>query len=66
MLFRSEISEFSKFRDIGGGVKWPFAIRRERDKEKLFELYSEHVVANQSLADSLFILPPGIKILKQV
>lgn len=60
-----EISEFSKFRDIGGGVKWPFAIRRERDKEKLFELYSEHVVANQGLADSLFTLPPGVKILKQ-
>lgn len=60
-----EISEFSKFRDIGGGVKWPFAVRRERDKEKLFEIYSEHVVVNQNLTDSLFALPPGVKILKQ-
>ena len=61
-----EISEFSKFRDIGGGIKWPYAIRRERDKEKTFELYSEHVAANQNLTDSLFSLPPGVKILKQV
>ena len=59
-----EISEFSKFRDIGGGVKWPYAVRRERDKEKTFEIYSESVTVNQGLKDSLFTLPPGIKILK--
>lgn len=59
-----EISEFSKFRDVGGGVKWPYAIRRERDKEKLFEIYSESVAVNQSLKDSLFALPADAKILK--
>ena len=59
-----EISEFSKFRDIGGGVKWPFAVRRERDKEKTFEIYAEQITVNQNLNDSLFTLPAGIKILK--
>jgi hypothetical protein len=60
-----EISEYSKFRDVGGGVKWPYAIRKERDGEKLYEIYSEHVAINQSLPDSSFNLPAGVKMLKQ-
>lgn len=61
---REEVSEFSKFRDVGAGVKWPFAIRRERDKEKIYEIYSESVTVNQNLKDSLFTLPAGIQMLK--
>ena len=60
-----EISEFSKFRDVGGGVKWPYAIRKERDKEKVYEIYSETVTVNQNLADAMFSLPAGVKMLKQ-
>ena len=60
-----EISEYSKFRDVGGGVKWPFAVRRERDKEKIFEIYSESVAVNQGLKDPLFALPAGVTMLKQ-
>ena len=28
--FDTEVSVFAKFHDIGGGVKWPMDIRRER------------------------------------
>jgi hypothetical protein len=63
---REEVSEFSKFRDAGSGVQWPFTIRRMRDSEKVYEIYSEHVGINQSLADSLFTLPAGAKMLKPI
>jgi hypothetical protein len=63
---REEVSEFSKFRDVGGGVQWPFTIRKSRDTEKIYEIYSERVVVNQHLDESLFTLGPGVKILKPV
>lgn len=56
-----EITIFSKYRDLGGGVKWPLAQRRERDGEKIFELFAEKVTINQNLTDSLFLLPADIK-----
>lgn len=59
-----EVTVFSKYRDVGGGVQWPFAIERNRNGEKLYELYAESVQINQSLADSLFMLPSGVKKLK--
>lgn len=54
-----EVSIFSKYRDVGGGVMWPFAIRKERNGEKIFEMYSESVEINQDLKDSMFRLPQG-------
>jgi hypothetical protein len=59
-----EVTIFSKYRDIGGGVQWPFAIQRERDKEKIFEMYSESVTVGQKLPDKLFQLPGDVKKLK--
>jgi hypothetical protein len=56
-----EITIFTKYRDVGGGVKWPFAIRRERDGEKVFEMFAESVRVNQDLTDNLFLLPGDIK-----
>jgi hypothetical protein len=58
-----EVTIFSKYRDVGDGVQWPFTIRAERNGEKLFELYSESVVVNQGLTDDLFTLPGGMKVL---
>jgi len=60
-----DVTIFSKYRDVGGGVMWPFAIRRERNGEKVFEMYSETVQINQDFKDSMFILPQGLKILKK-
>jgi len=60
-----EVSIYDKYRDVGGGVMWPFNIRRERNGEKVFEMYSESVEINKDLKDSMFRLPPNLKILKK-
>ena len=39
------------------------SIRRFRNNEKLFELYSDSVQINKNLTDDLFTLPASIKIL---
>ena len=58
-----EVTIFSKYRDAGGGVQWPFDIQRLRNDEKIFEIYSESVEVNKGLTDDLFTLPSGIKVL---
>ncbi len=64
--FDTEVSIFAKYRDVGGGVKWPFDIRRERNGEKVFEMYSDSVEINQTLATNLFDLPVGVKMLPKI
>lgn len=59
-----EVSIFSKYRDVGDGVQWPFNIMSERNGEKVFELYSDSVTIDQKLADDLFVLPSKSKILR--
>ena len=60
-----EVTRFSKYRDVGDGVQWPFAIERSRDKEKIYQIFSESVDVNGKLPDALFSLPSTIKLLKQ-
>lgn len=62
---REEVTRYAKYRDIGQGIMWPFSIERERDTERIFQMFSDHVSANDQLADSLFELPNGIKMLKR-
>lgn len=59
-----EVTRFSKYRDVGG-VMWPYDIQRERDGEKIYEMYSDSVVIDQDLKDDLFTLPADMKILKK-
>ncbi len=59
-----EVTRYTKYRDVNG-VMWPFSITRERDGGRNFQLYSEHVTINDALADSMFELPTGVKILKK-
>ena len=60
-----EITRFSKYRDVGSGVQWPYAIERSRNGEKIYEIFSESVqVNNAKMSDELFALPSGIKMLK--
>ena len=61
--FDTEETLFAKYRDVGGGVMWPFSIRRSRNGEKLYEIYSESVQINKNLKDDLFTLPAKLKIL---
>lgn len=58
-----EVTVFSRYREVAG-VRWPFVIERERNGEKIFEMYAERVEINKGLSDNLFLLPAGIKMLK--
>lgn len=60
---REEVTFFSKYRDVGGGVQWPWAMSRFRDNEKIFELFSDSVTINKGLSDQLFTLPANMKVL---
>jgi hypothetical protein len=60
-----EVTLFTKFRDVGGGVQWPFNMLRERNGEKIYEIFSESVAINVDLDDSLFNLPSNVKVLKE-
>jgi hypothetical protein len=60
--FDQEVMLFAKYRDVGG-VKWPFDIRRDRNSEKIYEIYSDSVDINKDLKDDLFVLPGNLKVL---
>jgi hypothetical protein len=62
---RDEVTRYTKYRESGNGVMWPWDTQKERDGEKLFELYSDKVVVGENFAADLFELPPGVKILKK-
>ena len=61
--FDTEVSLFAQYRDVGGGVKWPFDIRRDRNGDKIFEMYADSVEINKDLKDDLFTLPANVKML---
>ena len=63
--WREEVTRYGKYREVTNRVMWPFSTARERDTEKIFEMYSESVTVDDNLPDSLFQLPNGIKILKK-
>jgi hypothetical protein len=58
-----EVTVFTKWRDVGGGVMWPFTLRRERNGERVTEIYDESVVINQGLTDDLFTISGATKVL---
>lgn len=58
-----EVSLYTKYRDIGGGVMWPFDMSRARNGEKIFEIFSDSVTIDKGLADNLFTLPANTKII---
>jgi len=62
--FDTEVTLFAKYRDVGGGVQWPFDIRRDRNGEKFFEMFSDAVEINKDLKDSQFELPANVKMRK--
>ncbi len=56
---------YTKFRDVGGGVMWPYNILSERNGDKVFEMFSESVTVNQGLTDDLFTLSAKTAILDE-
>jgi hypothetical protein len=61
--FDNEVTVYAKYRQIPGGVKWPYDIRRERNGDKIYEMYAESVEINKSVKDSVFTLPANAKLL---
>jgi hypothetical protein len=60
-----EITLYTKYRDVGGGIQWPYAIERDRNGEKIYEIFSDSVeVSGKKVSDDLFELPSTIKLLK--
>jgi len=58
--FDTEVSTFANYHNVNG-VKWPISIRRERNGDKIFEMYSDSVEINKDLKDDLFTLPTKFK-----
>jgi hypothetical protein len=54
---------FTLYRDVGNGVQWPYHIQRQREGQKIYEIFSESVSVNSGLKDDLFTLPAGVKML---
>jgi hypothetical protein len=52
-----EVTTFTRYRETGGGVQWPYQIERQRNGEKVYEIFSESVTINQNLSDSAFASP---------
>jgi hypothetical protein len=50
------VSLFNRYRDAGG-VQWPHQILKERNGEKIYEIFSETVKINSDLTDSVFNVP---------
>lgn len=58
-----EITLFTKYRTVDG-IQWPFTIERERNGEKIYQMFSDSVEFNSKrVVDTLFALPAGIKML---
>jgi len=52
-----EVTLYSRYQMVNG-VNWPHQIHRERNGDKVYEIFSESVQINQNLTDDLFSLPP--------
>ena len=63
--FDVESSSFAKYRDVNG-VKLPLETRRDRNGQKIFEIFIESVEINTGLHDEVFTLPANLKILPKV
>lgn len=60
-----EVTLFARYRDVSG-IQWPHQIRRERNGDKVYEIFSESVAINKNLIDDVFTLPdPGVKMKKK-
>jgi hypothetical protein len=63
--FDSEVTAFDKYRPLTGGVMWPYDVRRERNGQKVSELYADSVEINQEIPAEMFQLPPKMKIIQK-
>jgi hypothetical protein len=50
-----EVTRFARYRE-NGGIQWPQQITRERNGEKIYQIFAESVQFNTDLTDELFSL----------
>jgi len=62
---REEVTRYANYHSLKPGVMWPYSIQRERDGEKVFQMFADNVTVNNNLPEKLFKLPNGITILKK-
>ena len=55
-----EETRFARYRDVAG-VQWPLQITRERNGEKVYQMFADLVQMNQELTDNLFSPEAGVK-----
>ena len=60
--FDTETTIFAKYHEQQG-IQWPMDIRRDRNGVKVFEMYTDLVEINKGLKDSVFTLPPKLKVI---
>jgi hypothetical protein len=53
-----EITRYARYREEGG-VEWPQQITRERNGEKIYQIFSDFVLINPGLSDAVFAVPSG-------
>ena len=63
--FDTEVALYTKYRAVDG-ITWPYDVHRERNGDKVFELFADSVEMNKDLKDDLFTLPAKLKILPKV
>jgi len=52
-----EVTRFDRYRD-NQGIQWPQQITRERNGDKIYQIFAESVSFNQDLTDDLFTIAP--------
>ncbi len=60
-----EIARFSKYKTVGSGITWPMDVGRERDGEKIYQMFADSVTINNNFDPKLFALPRDMKMLKK-
>ena len=60
-----ELTHFTKYRQFNG-ITWPMDLQRERDGNKVAEIYNEDVKFDQPLKESIFEAPSEMRSKKQV
>jgi hypothetical protein len=53
-----EVTRFARYQNAGG-VQWPHQIMRERNGDKVYQIFSDSVSINRGLSDSAFAVPTG-------
>ena len=52
-----EVTRFDRYRD-NQGIQWPQQITRERNGDKIYQIFADSVAFNQDLTDDLFTVGP--------